>query len=225
MKRNLQGIALILFAILLTLTFNIMNYDTVFDLDLEWSHLFILLGVAGVLLNYIRPKQEVEEAENPRIEVKKTQSSRKNLNILIIIVLIVIVLLGLGTNIVYKNYREEKNVENFAAQCSILALEHDEHIVNSPNDYDFVTNYKVGNTGYGYMLDESLEIILHPNSDVIGSNVNDFLPDIMTEATNDMAIGDSNLIKYKFNGLDKVTYIYRDGNGNYLCIVGDLKYY
>lgn len=50
MKRQLQGIALILFSILLTLGFDSAGWYFVLDLSVRWSSLFMLLGAAGVAL-------------------------------------------------------------------------------------------------------------------------------------------------------------------------------
>lgn len=229
MRRNLQGIALIFFSMLLAICFNILGYDTIFDLDLEWSHLFIVLGIVGVILNYIRPKLEFDEEKMEtvieKVKVKKVRSIQKRFNFIIVIVLVLLIGLSIGTYFTYNLYREEQNVENFTAGCSLIIGEHEQKIVSSSDDYEFVTNYKIGKAGYGYMLDESLDIILHPNTDIIGENINDFIPNIFQHVTDNLTIGDSQLIRYEYKGIEKMTYIYRDRKGNYLCIVGDVKHY
>jgi len=220
---------LILFSILLAISFNILGYDTIFDLDLEWNHLFIVLGIMGVILNYIRPKLEFDDEDVEtvieKVKVKKERSFQNSSNFIRVIVLILVVGLGIGTYFTYNLYREKQNVENFAAECPLIIGEHEENILSSSADYDFVTNYNVGNTGYGYMLDESLDIILHPNTDIIGENVSDFIPNLFQHVINNLTIGDSQLIRYEFKGVEKMTYIYKDSKGNYLCIAGDVKHY
>ena len=49
MRRQLQGIALILFSILLTL---VVGDAPIGDLDIWWSHLFLAVGVVGVVMTF-----------------------------------------------------------------------------------------------------------------------------------------------------------------------------
>jgi hypothetical protein len=56
MREQVQGIAMILFSILLTLTFEAMNIKNVFDLDLYWAHVFLLMGIIGMVMVFYKPK-------------------------------------------------------------------------------------------------------------------------------------------------------------------------
>lgn len=56
MRRQLQGIALLLFRILLTLGFAAADIRYVFDLSLEWSIVWMLLGAAGLVLVFWKEK-------------------------------------------------------------------------------------------------------------------------------------------------------------------------
>ena len=53
MKRQLQGIAIILFSILLTVTFNSVGWKYVFDLSLYWAHVFMLIGIVGLVMVFV----------------------------------------------------------------------------------------------------------------------------------------------------------------------------
>lgn len=53
MKRQLQGIAIILFSILLTVTFNSVGWKYVFDLSLYWAHIFMLTGIVGLVMVFV----------------------------------------------------------------------------------------------------------------------------------------------------------------------------
>lgn len=57
MKKQLQGIAIILFSILLTIGFHSIGWDYVFDLSLEWTHIFMLLGVVGIIFVFRTEKK------------------------------------------------------------------------------------------------------------------------------------------------------------------------
>jgi|GEM_PF-1349899 len=226
MKRNLQGIAIILFSILLVITFENLGYDYIFDLDLEWGHLFILLGMIGLGLNYLRPKEDVDETEvidKPiEAQIQKTRSTSRSY-VILALVLIVVIGLGAGIFIAGNQYKEEKYIESFVEESHKLIEEHEVHLEETPEDYDFITYYVIGNTGYAYMLDQDLNILLHPNPDVEGKSVNDFLPHIFEDVTDQLQIGDSQLIMYEFGGVEKITYIYKDTQSNYLCIAGELR--
>lgn len=54
MKKQLQGIALILFAILTMIGYG----DKAFlDLDFEWSMIFIIVGIVGVIMTFLPNKK------------------------------------------------------------------------------------------------------------------------------------------------------------------------
>jgi len=53
MRKQLQGIALILFSILLTITFEVMDIKYVFDLSVYWFHIFLAIGIAGIIMVFI----------------------------------------------------------------------------------------------------------------------------------------------------------------------------
>ena len=57
MRRQLQGIALLLFSILLTLGFAVADIRYVFDLSLEWSTVWILLGAVGLVMVFWKEKK------------------------------------------------------------------------------------------------------------------------------------------------------------------------
>ena len=50
MKKQLQGIAIILVSILLMLGF---GNAPVFDLSFRWSAVFVVIGIVGVVLNFL----------------------------------------------------------------------------------------------------------------------------------------------------------------------------
>ncbi len=56
MKRQLQGIALILFSLVATINFELLRYNYIFDLDLSWKHIFLLIAVGGLVLCFINPR-------------------------------------------------------------------------------------------------------------------------------------------------------------------------
>lgn len=58
MKRQLQGIAILLFSILMTLGAEIAGWRYVSDLDLRWQHIFWMLGLFGLVLALLPDKKE-----------------------------------------------------------------------------------------------------------------------------------------------------------------------
>lgn len=61
MKRQLQGIGLILFSILLTLGFASMGEQYVFDISLKWPVIFILIGVVGLVMVFWKDSKNKKE--------------------------------------------------------------------------------------------------------------------------------------------------------------------
>jgi hypothetical protein len=53
MKRQLQGIAIILCSILFAVSFNTVGWYYIGDIDLTWQHLFIITGIMGVVVVFL----------------------------------------------------------------------------------------------------------------------------------------------------------------------------
>ena len=58
MKRQLQGIALILFSLLLSVSFEFMGIKSVFDLSISWQPIFLIVAIIGVVLVFVKAKDE-----------------------------------------------------------------------------------------------------------------------------------------------------------------------
>lgn len=54
MKKQLQGIAIILFSILLMLGF---GNEPVFDFSFRWSAVFAIVGIVGVVMTFLSDKK------------------------------------------------------------------------------------------------------------------------------------------------------------------------
>ena len=57
MKRPLQGIAILLFCMLLTLGSGMAGWRTVFDLDIYWQEVFMIFGAAGLVFAFLPEKK------------------------------------------------------------------------------------------------------------------------------------------------------------------------
>ena len=57
MKRQLQGIAVILVSLLLTIGFGYVGWFYVFDLDFQWQHIFMLTGLVGAVMVFWQDKK------------------------------------------------------------------------------------------------------------------------------------------------------------------------
>ncbi len=55
MKLKMKGIALLLMAILLTLSF---GDESFFHLDFQWHTVFVLMGLAGVIMTFLPEKKK-----------------------------------------------------------------------------------------------------------------------------------------------------------------------
>lgn len=58
MKRQLQGIAILLLSILLTLGFDSVGWHYVFDLSLYWTDIFMAMGIVGAAIALLPDKKE-----------------------------------------------------------------------------------------------------------------------------------------------------------------------
>lgn len=50
MRKQIQGIAVMLLSLLLTVGFDSIGIRYVFDLDLHWSTIFLVLGIVGFIM-------------------------------------------------------------------------------------------------------------------------------------------------------------------------------
>ena len=57
MKKQLEGLAVILMSLLLTVGFNSVGWDHVFDLDIQWQHIFMISGAVGAVMVF-RPEKK-----------------------------------------------------------------------------------------------------------------------------------------------------------------------
>lgn len=57
MKKQLQGITILLLSILLILGFNSVGWHYVFDLSLEWQHIFMASGIVGAIIAFLPDKK------------------------------------------------------------------------------------------------------------------------------------------------------------------------
>ena len=58
MRRQLQGIAMILCSILLSVTFyNVGWIYFIGDIGMTWQHLFMITGIAGLVLTFLPDKK------------------------------------------------------------------------------------------------------------------------------------------------------------------------
>lgn len=58
MKRQLQGTALILFSLLLSVSFEFMGIKSVFDLSISWQPIFLIVAIIGMVLVFVKAKDE-----------------------------------------------------------------------------------------------------------------------------------------------------------------------
>lgn len=54
MKKQLQGIAIILVSILLTIGF---GSEPVFDFSVRWSAIFVIIGIVGTVMTFLPEKK------------------------------------------------------------------------------------------------------------------------------------------------------------------------
>ncbi len=55
MKKQMQGIAIVLMAILLNLSWGNQAF---FDLDFRWNLIFVLIGVVGLVMTFLPSKKD-----------------------------------------------------------------------------------------------------------------------------------------------------------------------
>ena len=53
MKKQIQGISVLLLAILLTLAY---GNEAIFDFSLRWHTFFVLIGITGVIMTFLPSK-------------------------------------------------------------------------------------------------------------------------------------------------------------------------
>ena len=59
MRKQLQGISLILVSILLTI---VCGDSSVFDLDFDWSMIFSISGIAGCVMTFLPDKKNKKDS-------------------------------------------------------------------------------------------------------------------------------------------------------------------
>lgn len=59
MKQTIRGMALMLLSLILIVGFNSVGWIYIFDLDIQWQHLFMITGIIGFVMVFKGTQKEV----------------------------------------------------------------------------------------------------------------------------------------------------------------------
>jgi len=58
MKQTIRGMALMLLSLILLVGFNSVGWIYIFDLDIQWQHLFMITGCIGFVMVFLGIQEE-----------------------------------------------------------------------------------------------------------------------------------------------------------------------
>jgi|LGVE01.1.fsa_nt_gb hypothetical protein len=139
------------------------------------------------------------------------------------IIIIITVILVLITALIFKTTNDKaKSIDRFELEVMAINDDYEQHL-NSKIDLEFVSDYKMGNSGYSFVLDSEGIILIHPHEDTIGLHLSDAFEsykdsyDEFNHQNNDiMSISEA-------YGNDYITFYYRASDGSILVSTAALK--
>ncbi len=130
--------------------------------------------------------------------------------ILIVVAMIALISFRLFVVPTIQIKHEDKFFAEFVDETD-LHLEELGGITDIEEIVEYIESIVIGEVGYAYLLDESGNIMHHPNTDIIGMNINDFdIPEITTSIDSLNFTGEERTIEYEFEGITKIARFYRD---------------
>ncbi len=111
----------------------------------------------------------------------------------------------------------DETLYEFVVVTDLYLIDFEDKIVDEQLS-EIIENISFSEMGYAYVLDENGIILLHPNKEIIGSNIGKFnLPEI-TEAIESLKYArEERIIEYEYEGVTKFARFYRDENSRIIA--------
>ena len=136
--------------------------------------------------------------------------------IIVIVLLVFVAFRLLVVPIMQMNAKEEYSMY-FKNTTDSYLVEYD-GVLQDVEYYDQIEGIVIGDMGYAYILDKSGTILVHPNPDVIGSNISNFnIPEITASIGGLKYPGEEETIEYEFEGVTKIVRFYKDDNNKIIA--------
>ena len=143
--------------------------------------------------------------------------SKKTVLIILSLILIVVSIVYMGVK--SKDEFKQGIIDQFKADALSASMQFDDELANGKENYDFVSQYIIGTSGYAVLLDAEMLIIAHPNTELIGIT----MPILVIEekvkeslSTND---GEDLFVLYVYDGVEHMAYIHNLNNEVILIIL------
>jgi len=112
---------------------------------------------------------------------------------------------------------DSTNEPKFYQSCLAVASDFEK----SEEPIKFVESISLGAGTYAYLISKHNLILIHPNSDIVGKDINQITDQLFYETL--CKLSDSNnhiLYEYTYNSEDRLIYFYKSNNNDILAITG-----
>ncbi len=143
------------------------------------------------------------------------------------IIVILLLLIGIVFSVRIREIKNAENIEIFQKESIGLSKQFDNDVLTSDANYDFISEYQIPFGGTAVVVDSTIVTQYHPNSELIGMVVPIVtIQEKIEESLNDES-GDNKdiLFTYKYNGVEKLTYLHNYENRLiFLIVISDENY-
>jgi uncharacterized protein YxeA len=139
-----------------------------------------------------------------------------------IIIIITVILVSITAFIFKTTNDKAKSIDRFELEVMAINDDYEQHL-NSKVDLEFVSYYKMGNSGYSFVLDKQGVILIHPHEDTIGLHLSDAF-ESYKDSYDEFSYQNNNTMSLdEAYGNDYITFYYRASDGSILVSTAALK--
>lgn len=142
--------------------------------------------------------------------------SKKTVLIILSLILVVVSIVYLGVK--SKDEFKQGIIDQFKADALSASMQFDDELANGKENYDFVSQYIIGSSGYAVLVDAEMLILAHPNTDLIGIT----MPILVIEEKVKESLhtnGEDLFVLYVYDGVEHMAYIHNLNNEVILIIL------
>jgi|LGVE01.1.fsa_nt_gb hypothetical protein len=137
----------------------------------------------------------------------------------IIIIILLIIVSVLSARI--RDKKTDENIEQFEKASLILSKQFENDVLTSNANFDFINEYQIPFEGTAVVIDSTMVIKYHPNSELIGMVVPivTIQEKIKESQSSESGVNNDMLFIYEYSGTEMITYLHKYNNELIFLIV------
>jgi len=143
--------------------------------------------------------------------------SKKTILIILSLILIVVSIVYIGVKT--KDDFKQGIIDQFKEDSLSASMQFDDEMANGKDNYDFVSQYIIGASGYAVAVDKDMMILAHPNSELVGIIMPILVIEEKVKESLNRNDGEDLFVLYAYDGVEHMAYIHNLNNEVILLIL------